>query len=257
MIVAILSTHQMKSIKSLLSIFVLALVVSGCQTVDDFIGTGPINISNAVANHYQNKYLKRVGPQYYVVTADGTDASYTYCAEGTGGCQFGVVVLDAITSCEKRSGQKCFIFAEGDEVVWKGPVSFGGRASPKVTLTKPPPFIVNKDPLSAFTDKAVCDLAVERGGWLKLRGFKKYIDEAKSRDLTPEKCRQALGFKPTRIAPTQSVIDAAKMAAFANKALCGLAVKGSNWETSRSFTRYVDEAKSRDLTPAKCRALLS
>jgi len=61
--------------KKLIGAVLLAIMISGCQTVDDFIGTGPITLSDAVANHYQNSYLKGVGPQYYVITEDGRDAS--------------------------------------------------------------------------------------------------------------------------------------------------------------------------------------
>jgi len=55
---------------------------------------------------------------------DGSAAYHSFCPAGTGMCQFELVGLDAITECEKDTGQKCFVFAEGDQIVWKGPVSF-------------------------------------------------------------------------------------------------------------------------------------
>lgn len=39
-------------------------------------------------------------------------------------CQFDVAGLNAITDCERDTGQKCYVFAEGDQIVWKGPVKF-------------------------------------------------------------------------------------------------------------------------------------
>lgn len=241
----------MKSLKSILKILAFVLILSGCQTVADFIGSGPITLSDSVANHYQNKYLKGVGPQYYVVAADGNNASYTYCAAGTGMCQFGLVVLDSIASCEKRSGQKCYIFDEGSYVVWKGPVSYGGGSTPKSARTTPMPAVINKEALAALPDKALCNYALEGMQWSTSRSFIRYVEEAKSRGLTPIKCSPNRVL-PTRTTPIPFVADKAAMAAFPDKALCNRAVEGPYWSKLSSYKRYVEEARSRGLTPEKC-----
>jgi hypothetical protein len=166
--------------KKFICLAVLAILISGCQTTDDFIGTGPITLSDAVANHYQNSYLKGVGPQYYVITEDGRDASYVYCAAGTGECQFDVMVLDLISRCEKRTGQKCFIFDEASYVVWKGPVSYGGQSASKMKG-------VNAQSLD---DARLCKIALEEWDWNRPDKYKEYVKEAQSRNLTLGVCRR-------------------------------------------------------------------
>ena len=39
-------------------------------------------------------------------------------------CQFGTVGLNTIADCERDTGQKCYVFVEGDEIIWKGEVTF-------------------------------------------------------------------------------------------------------------------------------------
>ena len=39
-------------------------------------------------------------------------------------CQFELVGLNAITECEKDTGQRCYVFAQGEKIVWNGLVTF-------------------------------------------------------------------------------------------------------------------------------------
>lgn len=109
--------------KKHICITVLAVLISGCKTVDDYIGTGPITLSRELQHHFTTRYLTLPGPAYYVIPADGSGAYTSYCPSGAGTCHFDVVVLDSIRQCEKDKGQKCYILAEGERIVWKGPVT--------------------------------------------------------------------------------------------------------------------------------------
>ena len=102
----------------------LPLVLTACQTTRDFYGSGPITLPVELEAHFNNVYLAGPGPAFYIIPVDGTAAYHSFCPAGTDMCQFELVGLDAITECEKDTGQKCFIFAEGHQIVWKGPVSF-------------------------------------------------------------------------------------------------------------------------------------
>ncbi len=104
--------------------FAALIVLVGCQTVEDFYGSGPITLSTSLENHFKTKYLTGPGPAFYVIPLDGTAAYHSFCPAGTGMCQFDVTGLHAITDCERDTGQKCYIFAEGDQIVWKGEVTF-------------------------------------------------------------------------------------------------------------------------------------
>lgn len=245
----------MKSIKSLLIVSVLALVISGCQTVDDFIGTGPITLSDSVANHYQNKYLKGVGPQYYIVSEDGRYSHYVYCAAGTGQCRFGVVVLESIEKCEKRSRQMCFIFDEGAYVVWKGPVLYGGNSKPRSATrsTNPSSSVKLYDGktsrgvnLTSLSNLEVCNWAVKSGNpsaeWRTGEEDLPYVQQARIRGLSLEFCKEYL--------------KAGNVRGLSDPTLCShaLGTYGEHpaWVTTGRFARYFHEAQRRGFSPKSC-----
>lgn len=234
------------SMKKFIGIVGLTVLISGCQSVNDFIGTGPVTLSPAVSKHYESTYLKEAGPQYYVVSADGTNATYTYCSVGTGICQFGVVVLDAISSCEKRSGQKCYIFAEGDEVVWKGPVSYSGSSSRTTSHIKI---------ASVVNGYHLCNSALGAAGglsWTTESAYQNFVNKAEEAGLTENDCAQIVAAGNPSIPEN---LD--RLKTLSTELLCKVALDVDGWRRDPDDWSYVDEARLRDLTRAKCEAILN
>lgn len=172
---------------------IFAILISGCQTVDDFVGTGPITLSSAVEDHFKSKYLAGPGPAYYVIPSDGRNAYYSYCPSGEGTCQFGAVALDAIARCERDTGQKCYVFAEGDQIVWKGPVTFRDMTSSERAWEEFKSK-TGKDfsALDRLSDDEICQKAIDKriktAAWSTLPELKIEVAIAQTRGLTPEKC---------------------------------------------------------------------
>jgi hypothetical protein len=103
---------------------VVAMVLAGCKASHPDAGSGPIILSPAITQHFE-EYKARPGRDLYVVTVDGKRGVMWTCGSGancTGGGQPG----NALASCESTSkGVPCRVFAVGDAVVWDGPVTYG------------------------------------------------------------------------------------------------------------------------------------
>lgn len=99
------------------------LTLAACTTGGIRTGSGPITLSPGMAAYYQ-EFLDATSLGYFAVTADGrTSAAYSYCPEK--GCLAGGRA-GAIRACESDSdGQPCYLFSDGRNVLWQGPVSMG------------------------------------------------------------------------------------------------------------------------------------
>ncbi len=169
----------MKFIRNILFVGLAGLALASCKTAPDFYGDGPINISANMQSYFE-KYKSGGGPSYFAISEDGRMASWSYCPSGPDGCSVGEPpYMMAINGCNRR-GKKCKIFARGKNVVWKGPVTYGG--SPVASGASP----------SAKSDEVVCafavDYAVEPFTWSTHTEVTKYVAEAKRRGLSLEDC---------------------------------------------------------------------
>ena len=116
-----------------LCFFSICLVLAGCQTTNNVIGTGNLTLEKRVTDNFRNEYLKKPNAGFYFVSEDGRYARYNHCLDGAGKCAFGGSEFDALRSCERASQQRCYLFARGHEVVWQGEVNFAGSGWNKVS----------------------------------------------------------------------------------------------------------------------------
>ena len=114
------------------------LIAAGCQTTEDYAGSGPITLAPHIEEHFQ-KYLGEENGYAYAVAVDGrSGAGFVYCKENV--CSQGTDRRwSAIETCEKFSkGVPCKVYAVRKEIVW----NFGGEkpdlSSRNVDLGSPP-----------------------------------------------------------------------------------------------------------------------
>ena len=183
-----------------LFLIVAGLILGGCQTQLP-TGKGPITLSPQVTSYYQNKYLKN-GPVSFFVSADGRSANYTYCSQ-TIDCSSSGAKWTAHSNCEKNSGQKCFIFDEGGDVVWDGPVNFNGASRTNISTPVRKNSVNNKE----WTDLYLCGIATDLGSgsrdWDTSTSdlVRNAIKEAKRRNLSPPECEMLISGKAGESTP--------------------------------------------------------
>lgn len=97
--------------------FILVFLV-GCvsNSLNDRVGQGDIQLSSRIASKFAEYRSKT--PLAFAVTEDGyTSYSYYFCKGPK--CEVADYGWRAIKDCEKHSkGQKCYIYALRDKVVW-------------------------------------------------------------------------------------------------------------------------------------------
>ena len=104
--------------RSALVILICGLLLGGCKTADDFIGSGPITIAPNIQK-FVNEYI--TNPESTIaVREDGNYAYVSYCPMNVG-C-LGGHFTEVIDGCESYGG-KCWIYGLEGYVVWKGPVT--------------------------------------------------------------------------------------------------------------------------------------
>ncbi len=132
--------------------------------------------------------MAELNPSVFVVSTNGRTAQYTYCPDQADACPglSGATKSKALRSCREESGVACEVYAVGRRVVWKGTVA-------------PSPSTVKA------TDEDVCRGALvtkpsshgEAPLWEDKDLYRDDVNEAKRRDLTPEKCAALLGREAT------------------------------------------------------------
>ena len=138
-------------------VFAACLVLVGCNTTSNLVGSGDISLAQNVADNFRNEYLKKPDAGFYFVSEDGYYARYNHCLEGAGNCELGRFEFDALRSCERASEQSCYLFAIGHEVVWRGSVDFEGKRPPRT-----PRLSTGRMPVSA--SERPCGTARPQGG---------------------------------------------------------------------------------------------
>ena len=99
-------------------IVIASMAILGCAAQGP--GQGPLSVSNNVASGYE-RFKKDVGAAYFAVSEDGRTYGYSYCTDFV--CR-GNARAGAIAACERSSrGAACYIFASGEEILWKGKVT--------------------------------------------------------------------------------------------------------------------------------------
>ncbi len=105
-------------IRSRLMLAAGALLVFGCQTTQEYAGTGPLDLASNTERHFQ-KYLDEENGYAFAVAIDGRSGSaYVFCKEfrcsSTPDRRW-----SAIQECEKSTGGiPCRLYAVRDKVVW-------------------------------------------------------------------------------------------------------------------------------------------
>lgn len=249
---------KIELMKKIILITVLAVLISGCQTADNSIGVGPITLSSYVKERFEEKYLKSPGPVHFIVSEDGRYSRYTYCAAGPGQCTSGFLVLDLIEKCEKRSGKKCFVFADGAHIVWDGIVSYEGtpnaQTKRKADLSSAIKIFDNAPPkdanLTSMNNWAVCGWAIKPSSeplqWRTGEEYSAFVKQAHIRGFTRQFC--------TELLKTGSVEGLSDMI------LCKYALgsygENPSWSFLGRFSHFYYEAERRGFTPKTCMALV-
>jgi|GEM_PF-6692575 len=100
---------------------VVSILLAGCQSTTEYVGEGPITLSPTVAAVYQ--VYREGDPKFFAITPDGAGYYHTYCPSW-GNCLKGSPG-DVIRNCNEKLSKRgsCKLFADRDDVVWKGPVT--------------------------------------------------------------------------------------------------------------------------------------
>ena len=112
-----------------LSLFSLSLVLAMGVTAGQAdiykTGEGPITISSSTLAGFE-KYKLEAEPLFFAVANDGKGFGYTQCPPYYSGClnDNGDRARELCDRKAKLRGAECFTFADGREVVWKGPVTY-------------------------------------------------------------------------------------------------------------------------------------
>ena len=97
------------------------LLLAACVTTSDAeTSKGPIHLTPAIADLFES-YKGEFIPYIFMVTTDGRWGNYVYCDNA---CTRHSARQTAFVHCRDHSdGVPCAVFAIGDAIVWKGPVT--------------------------------------------------------------------------------------------------------------------------------------
>jgi hypothetical protein len=113
--------------RNVLFLILVTLVITGCQT-DNRNGKGPVTLSSRSMTNL-GVYLSEDRPISFALADDGKSAKSSYCEIGhTLGClgDGGAKVLASCNRSAKVRGGTCFLFADRQQIVWDGPISYEG-----------------------------------------------------------------------------------------------------------------------------------
>ncbi len=227
----------------------------------EFIGNSRIEMSDWLKKQW-DKYQNAFNKGTLLIKFDEGKVWISHWA-----CHSGHTSSDCLS--ENRSqmmyrvrmrSKKWQIFAEQGKIVWKGPVcyqrqnlsKFGDCNSYNSSNNNSSSSSSNSSDsnnayIKKIADKALCLSATDaNGNWEQEYAYKIFVDEAKSRSLSLDRCSELSG-RP----------NPSELRKFDNTQLCNLATRGDelSWQTSGIMQRYVDEAKRRSLTISKCSEL--
>ena len=112
--------------KKFLVILVLGLLLISSPANAGTTGSGELKISEGTFEAFL-KYLRggtRKQPDKFLVTLDGRNAYYWYCAHGS--CVVGGDTSD-IKVCELHYDKECKVFAKRRTIRWKNGINKGGK----------------------------------------------------------------------------------------------------------------------------------
>ncbi len=163
--------------RNLILALCVPLLLGACQ---DTSAQGPPPSFSPAVQAYFEKYMREINPTLFVVSTDGKYANYTYCPGHADLCLSArrASRSNVLRSCRGASGVPCEVYAVGHRVVWKG------TAIPSSST-------------ASRSNDSVCRLTLAIGDegprWDERSFLRRYVDEAKRRDLTPQKCAALLG----------------------------------------------------------------
>ena len=108
--------------KKLLGILVLGLLVISSPAKAGPIGEGDLTLKPFIVNHFI-QYIRggQKKPAVFFITNNGENAFYLYCSHNE--CRSDPI--EDIKFCERRTNQKCNIFAKRRYVKWKNGINTG------------------------------------------------------------------------------------------------------------------------------------
>ena len=90
-------------------------LLTGCDTVDPYVGSGPIALGPTVRQAFTD-YRAKTYPRYFAVAEDGRAFYYNYCPDGA--CPR-TPKSSVVAQCETFSeGVPCKIYASNGKIVW-------------------------------------------------------------------------------------------------------------------------------------------
>ncbi len=96
--------------------------IAGCQTATYEIGTTPVTLSPAAAAGFESYKMMAPNQSTFAVSMDGKSFWYFNCQSWE--CAKAISPIRNCNKISKPRGSDCKIFAEGQEIVWKGPINF-------------------------------------------------------------------------------------------------------------------------------------
>ena len=250
------------ALKGLVLAFILVAGASfnSQASASEAVGSAPIYMGDELKKRW-DKYDNSFQRAYFLIRLENgrvTNAGHWHCGDSMGGECISETVKNFMWRVRKDNGQDWFLFAKYGKIVWIGPVCYNGQNLSKYgdcnnynSSNQTSSSTSSNEPIS---DKTLCGNATDvDGGWEKKQYFKSYVDRAKARNLTLAKCAELTG-RPIPNNSAASSSDSSKK--MTDKKLCENATTAfGDWENKTYFNVYVNMAKARDLTIAKCAEL--
>lgn len=182
------------------NIFLTAVAIallSACQTNQDYYGSGPMELAPRAKAGFERFKKAGISAGYFAITPDGGRTSYGYSFCGAAQCS-GNALMVAIHSCQRNSrGQECRIYAEGETVVWRfnQPAATNAPLAPSRS-NQPVSPILRTVNFKNIEDDSLCRIAVHSASGEWDQNVSRYVDEAKRRNISLNRCRDLSGYKP-------------------------------------------------------------
>jgi hypothetical protein len=185
-----------------IKLLMMATIVFGLSACVTNTGSGPITLSSNVLRGYEEfKNLKGFKtPSFFAVSEDGQSYGYSFCPMGQCNDNGDMV---ALSGCVNRSKKKCKIFADDTWILWK---DASGRRITLQEASKGLSSEVTVPPHSGMTDKAICSMALSSKeiDWDNKADYQLYVNEAKRREFSIQKCAEISGRSDVVETPTDN-----------------------------------------------------
>lgn len=220
-------------------IVALSALLLGCARSDNLVGTGQITLSDFAYQIYTQRYLKSHHPGFFLVSENGMIGEMSVCPTGPGQCDQDTKFREAKWRCERLSGKKCLVFAQGNKIVWSGAVIIArdGERLDEVPVR-----------MSGYH---LCSSAITRpletSSWSPDPAYRRFVAKAFESKFSINECVQLVTYgNPSRQK------NQASLGTMPRELLCKAATELYRWRNDHESAGYVSEARRRKLTPTSC-----